>query len=68
MPVVPVAIHGSKDVRGWRRGRLPRITVSYGTPLRFDRVEEPTRDEALDAARAIFAQVREQYAALDAAR
>lgn len=68
VPVVPVAIHGSKDVRGWRRGRLPRITVSYGTPLRFDRVQEPTRDEAFDAARAIFAQVREQYAALDAAR
>ncbi len=32
-PVVPVAIHGSLAVRGWRRGRFPRIMVSYGTPV-----------------------------------
>lgn len=65
-PVVPVAIHGSKDVRGWRRGRLPRITVSYGEPLTLERVEEPSKEQALEAARTIFARVREQYEALDA--
>lgn len=65
-PVVPVAIHGSKDVRGWRRGRLPRITVSYGEPLTLERVEAPSKEQALEAARTIFARVREQYEALDA--
>ncbi len=63
-PVVPVAIHGSKDVRGWRRGRLPRITVSYGAPLTLERVPDPTKEQALEAAHAIFARVREQYEAL----
>lgn len=63
-PVVPVAIHGSKDVRGWRRGRLPRITVSYGAPITLERVPEPTREQALEAAQTIFARVREQYEAL----
>lgn len=65
-PVVPVAIHGSKDVRGWRRGRFPRILVSYGAPLTLERVEQPTRDQSLAAAEQIFDRVRALYAELDA--
>jgi 1-acyl-sn-glycerol-3-phosphate acyltransferase len=61
-PVVPAAIHGSLDVRGWRHGRFPRIEVRYGEPLRFDRVEAPSREEQLAAAETIFARVRELYA------
>ena len=61
VPVVPVAIHGSLDVRGWRRGRFPRIEVRYGEPLRFDRVGTPSREEQLATAEAIFARVRELY-------
>ena len=63
-PVVPVAIHGSAAVRGWRRGRFPRIRVSYGEPMRFDVVSAPSRDQQLEAATAIFDRVREQYAEL----
>ncbi len=59
--VVPVAINGSKDVRGWRRGRFPQITVSFGPGLRFDRVDAPTREEQLAAAERIFDRVRELY-------
>lgn len=60
-PVVPVAIHGSLAVRQWRRGRFPRITVSYGEPLRLDRVAEPTREQQIEAAALIFGRVRELY-------
>ena len=31
-PVVPVAIHGSAHVRGWRRLRFPKVTIQYGEP------------------------------------
>jgi len=66
-PVVPVAIHGSLDVRGWRRGRFPKITVGYGEPLSLERVAEPTREEQAAAAQRIFARVRDLYGELDAA-
>lgn len=64
VPVVPVAIHGSAGVRGWKRGRFPRITVSYGEPLALDPVTEPTREQQLAAAEQIFARVRALYSAL----
>lgn len=66
-PVVPTAIHGSLAVRGWRRGRFPRITVSYGEPLTLERVGEPTRAQSSEAANQIFDRVRALYDALDAA-
>ena len=33
-PVVPVAIHGSLGVRGWKRLHFPKVTVQYGEPCR----------------------------------
>lgn len=60
-PVVPVAINGSLEVRQWRRGRFPRVTVSYGAPLALDRVAEPSREEQLEAAERIFDEVRRLY-------
>jgi 1-acyl-sn-glycerol-3-phosphate acyltransferase len=64
VPVVPVAIHGSMAVRQWRRGRFPRVIVSYGEPLRFEQVTAPPREQQLDAAERIFSRVRECYDAL----
>ena len=65
VPVVPVAIHGSLDVRGWRRMRFPKITVQYGEPLAFEVVERPTREQQQQASERIFDRVREMYAGLD---
>jgi 1-acyl-sn-glycerol-3-phosphate acyltransferase len=59
--VVPVAINGSEEVRGWRKGRFPQITVTFGPGLRLERVEAPTRDEQLAAAERIFDRVRDLY-------
>jgi 1-acyl-sn-glycerol-3-phosphate acyltransferase len=61
LPVVPVAIHGSSDVRRWRHGHFPRVRVSYGEPLRFERRPDPDRDAQLAAARQIFDRVRGLY-------
>jgi 1-acyl-sn-glycerol-3-phosphate acyltransferase len=61
VPVVPVAIHGSSSVREWRRGRFPRVSVSYGEPLRFEPRPAPDRAAQLAAARQIFDRVRGLY-------
>jgi 1-acyl-sn-glycerol-3-phosphate acyltransferase len=65
-PVVPVALHGSAGVRGWRRLRFPKVTVEFGEALSFEAVERPTREEQQAASERIFDRVREIYAALDA--
>ena len=65
VPVVPTAIHGSLGVRKWRKLRFPKVTVQYGEPIVFDRVPEPTKEQALEAAQRVFAEVREMYTALD---
>ncbi len=62
-PVVPVAIIGSSHVRNWKRLQFPKITVHYGHPFSYERVEAPTRDQEQAAADAIFAEVRALYAA-----
>jgi 1-acyl-sn-glycerol-3-phosphate acyltransferase len=65
VPVVPVAIHGSKGVRGWKRLSFPKITVQYGEPLRFEVVERPSKEQQLDAAHEIFDRVKAMYGALE---
>jgi 1-acyl-sn-glycerol-3-phosphate acyltransferase len=64
--IVPVAIHGSVRVRNWRRLEFPGVTVQYGTPFRYERVEEPTRDQQQAVADAILAEIRTLYDDLDA--
>jgi len=70
-PVVPVAVHGTLQLRRWRhnlsRLRLPPVTVQFGSPLRLDAVESPSREARHEAAEAIFARVRAMYESLDAA-
>jgi 1-acyl-sn-glycerol-3-phosphate acyltransferase len=63
-PIVPVAIHGSARVRGWKRLRFPKVTVQFGEPIGFAVESAPSRDRQLEAATAIFALVREMYEGL----
>jgi 1-acyl-sn-glycerol-3-phosphate acyltransferase len=63
-PVVPVAIYGSAKARNWKRGELPKVTVQFGEPFRFERVADPTRHQQQAASEEIFASVRTLYAAL----
>ncbi len=65
VPVVPVAIYGSSRVRNWRKLQFPPVTVQYGKPIHFERVQDPTRDQQQAVAEEIFAEIREVYAALE---
>ena len=63
--VVPVAIHGSSHVRNWKRLQFPKVTIQYGDALRWEPVQDPTRDQQQAVANDIYAQIRGLYAGLD---
>ncbi|HVC07726.1 MAG TPA: lysophospholipid acyltransferase family protein [Solirubrobacterales bacterium] len=64
-PIVPVAIHGSAAVRGWKRLRFPRVTVQYGAPLAFPPEPAPSRERQLEVAGEVFVRVRMMYRRLE---
>jgi 1-acyl-sn-glycerol-3-phosphate acyltransferase len=57
VPVVPIAILGSYQVRNWKRLQFPRVTVQYGKPLRFEQLERPTREQQQEAAELILDRI-----------
>jgi 1-acyl-sn-glycerol-3-phosphate acyltransferase len=65
VPVVPVAILGSHQVRNWRRLQFPRVTVQYGEPFKFPVVEQTTRDQQQEAADYILERIRELHDELE---
>ena len=65
VPVVPVAIHGSAHVRGWRRFRFPKVTIQFGEPITFPVQADPDRDQQQQAANQVFDRVRAMYVDLD---
>jgi 1-acyl-sn-glycerol-3-phosphate acyltransferase len=64
-PVIPVAIHGSAHVRGWRRLRFPKVTIQYGEPMTFPEKADPSRDEQQQASNQVFDHVRSMYVDLE---
>jgi 1-acyl-sn-glycerol-3-phosphate acyltransferase len=58
VPIVPTAIAGTERVRNWRRFQFPKVTVQFGKPLRFEQVDEPTKEQSQAAAEIVFADVR----------
>ena len=76
-PVVPTAIVGTNKVRNWKRFQFPKVTVLYGDPVRFERIEDPTPEQQQAAAQLVFDRVKALHdglreggrrGALDAAR
>ena len=63
-PIVPVAIHGSARVRGWKRLHFPKVTVEFGRPMSFAVEPSPSRERQLEVAGEVFAEVRELYGGL----
>ena len=63
-PIVPVAIHGSARVRGWKRLHFPKVTVEFGRPMTFAVEPAPDRERQLEVAGEIFAEVRQMYAGI----
>jgi 1-acyl-sn-glycerol-3-phosphate acyltransferase len=60
-PIVPVAIHGSAQVRGWKRLHFPKVTIEFGRPMPFAVEPAPSRERQLEVASEVFAKVREMY-------
>jgi len=63
-PVIPTAIAGSEKARNWKRLQFPKVTLQYGKPLRFERVDKPTKEQAQAASEVVFDRVREMHEAL----
>ncbi len=66
--VVPVAIYGSQRVRNWKRLNFPRVTVSYGEPMRFEHDSGSVRERQQLVADEIFAEIKRLYAAVEGGR
>src|SRR5947199_2942536 len=64
VPVVPVAILGSYQVRNWKRLRFPQVTVQFGHPFRFEVIRSSTREQQQEAADYILARMRELHTEL----
>jgi len=63
--VIPVAIHGSAGVRGWKRLRFPKVTVQFGEPLAFPVEQAPSRERQLAVAGEVFDRVRTMHTRLE---
>ena len=57
-PVVPIAIHGSSRVRNWKRLQFPKVTIQYGEPMRWEAIENPTREQQQAVADQVLAEIR----------
>ncbi len=57
-PVVPVGLVGSDRVRDWKRLQFPKVSVQFGDPIRFERVEQPTREQSQAASEEIFVRIK----------
>jgi len=64
VPVVPVAILGSYQVRNWKRLQFPKVTVQYGEPFKFEVVRTSTREQQQAAADYILERIRELHGEL----
>jgi 1-acyl-sn-glycerol-3-phosphate acyltransferase len=64
VPIVPIAIHGSARVRGWKRLRFPKVTVRFGEPVSFPVESSPSRERQLEVATQVFDRVRTMYETL----
>ncbi len=63
-PVVPIAIYGSSKIRNWKRLQFPKVIVKYGEPIRWERVEDPTRSQQQAVADEILEEIRGLYEGL----
>ncbi len=64
VPVIPVAILGSNRARNWKRLQVPKVTVQFGEPIPFERLEDPGHEQQQEAAERVFAELKTLYVEL----
>jgi 1-acyl-sn-glycerol-3-phosphate acyltransferase len=45
-------------VRNWKRLQFPKVTIRYGEPFRFERLEQSTREQQQRVADFILERIR----------
>jgi 1-acyl-sn-glycerol-3-phosphate acyltransferase len=60
-PIVPIAIHGSSRIRNWKRLQFPQVTIQYGMPIRWEAIENATREQQQAVADAVLTEIRRLY-------
>jgi 1-acyl-sn-glycerol-3-phosphate acyltransferase len=65
VPVVPIAVYGSQKARNWKRLQFPKVTIQYGEPMRFERVEHASRERQQAVADEILERIRELHRGLE---
>lgn len=63
--VIPIAVYGSSRIRNWKRLQFPRVTIQYGEPIRWERVEHPSREQQQAVSDEILVEIRRLYAGLE---
>src|SRR6266566_1669165 len=56
-PIVPIAIHGSSRIRNWKRLQFPKVTILYGDAIRWERIENPTREQQQAVADQVLVEI-----------
>jgi 1-acyl-sn-glycerol-3-phosphate acyltransferase len=64
-PIVPTAIFGSARVRNWKRLQFPKVTIQYGEPIRWEKIEDPTREQQQAVADQVLVEIRRLYGGLE---
>ncbi len=64
-PVVPIAIYGSSRIRNWKRLQFPKVTIQYGDAIRWEQVENPTREQQQAVADQVLVEIRRMYGGLE---
>ncbi len=64
-PVVPIAIYGSSRIRNWKRLQFPKVTIQYGEPIRWEAIENPTREQQQAVADQVLVEIRRLYSGLE---
>ena len=63
-PVVPIAIYGSSRIRNWKRLQFPKVTIQYGEAIRWEQVENSTREQQQAVADQVLVEIRRLYGGL----
>jgi 1-acyl-sn-glycerol-3-phosphate acyltransferase len=63
-PVVPIAIYGSSRIRNWKRLQFPKVTIQYGEAMRWEKIEDPTREQQQAVADQVLVEIRRLYGGL----
>jgi 1-acyl-sn-glycerol-3-phosphate acyltransferase len=64
-PIVPIAIHGSSRIRNWKRLQFPKVTIQYGQMIRWEKVENPSREQQQVVADAVLEEIKALYNGLE---